>query len=126
MMKNRGLAFRWLTFLSPSRHKDAKFSFYFTSLRLGVSVLREILARWFVARLVALLLITVTACAPMPRPNPDLLPPVPAQTPEPATTFDFPLPRERFGPYIPYVGGPLPVDTRYGAQNPGVGADGAR
>jgi murein DD-endopeptidase MepM/ murein hydrolase activator NlpD len=70
------------------------------------------------------LIVALAACAPMPRPDSDLLPPVPAQTPEPADDFDFPLPRERFGPYLPYVGGPLPVDTRYAAQNPGVGADG--
>ncbi len=49
---------------------------------------------------------------------------VPPQTPEPATAFDFPLDPARFGPYLPYQSGPLPVDTRFGAQNPGVGQAG--
>ncbi len=53
-----------------------------------------------------------------------LLPPVSAQTPLPADAFDFPLDPERFGPYVPRVSGPLPVDTRFAAQNPGVGSDG--
>ena len=77
------------------------------------------------ARAIALLLAILTvlaACRPAYDPN--LLPPVPAQTPEQATSFDFPLPENKFGPYIPYIGGPLAVDTRYGAQNPGVGSDG--
>ena len=70
-----------------------------------------------------IVLIALAACAP----SPDLaqLPPVPVQTPETAVAFDFPLlTRERFGPYIPNVSGPLPVDTRYGAQNPGLGVAG--
>jgi hypothetical protein len=46
------------------------------------------------------------------------------QTPQVADRFDFPLDPERFGPYIPYVSGSLAVDTRFGAQNPGVGKDG--
>ena len=46
------------------------------------------------------------------------------QEPEIATEFDFPLPPGEFGPYIPYETGPLPVDTRYGAQNPGLGSEG--
>jgi len=76
-------------------------------------------------RLTAVLLVLpalLSACAPF-YPS-DLLPPVPAQTPAPADAFDFPLPREGFGPYIPHVSGPLSVDTRYGAQNPGVGSGG--
>jgi murein DD-endopeptidase MepM/ murein hydrolase activator NlpD len=67
-------------------------------------------------------LASLIACNPIP--NIQYRYSVPIQTPEPADTFDFPLPRERFGPYIPYVSGPLPVDTRYGAQNPGVGTAG--
>jgi murein DD-endopeptidase MepM/ murein hydrolase activator NlpD len=70
------------------------------------------------------LIVALAACTPIPLPDLDLLPPVPAQTPEPADAFDFPLPPGKFGPYLPYVGGPLPVDTRYAAQNAGVGADG--
>jgi len=69
------------------------------------------------------LIVVLAGCAPSARPG--SLPSVPAQTPDPADTFDFPLlPRERFGPYIPNVSGPLPVDTRYGAQNPGLGMTG--
>jgi murein DD-endopeptidase MepM/ murein hydrolase activator NlpD len=49
--------------------------------------------------------------------------PVP-QTPAVADAFGFPLPPAQFGPYLPYESGPLPVDTRFGAQNPGVGAAG--
>ncbi len=41
-----------------------------------------------------------------------------------AETFDFPLDPAHFGPYQPYVSGPLPVDTRFGVQNPGVGSAG--
>jgi len=69
------------------------------------------------------LLVLLVGC--MPGPAPYLLPRIPMQTPEPAGAFDFPLlPREIFGPYIPNVSGPLPIDTRYGAQNPGLGAAG--
>jgi len=89
---------------------------------VGVSALKKFSARRSAAGLVSLLLTAVSACAPMPKP--DLLPPVAAQTPEPADAFDFPLPRAKFGPYIPYISGPLSVDTRYGAQNPGVGTAG--
>ena len=46
------------------------------------------------------------------------------ETPVTATAFDFPLDPADFGPYIPHVSGPLAVDTRFGAQNPGVGGDG--
>jgi hypothetical protein len=46
------------------------------------------------------------------------------QTPPVAERFDFPLDPEHFGPYIPHVSGSLAVDTRFGAQNPGVGKDG--
>ncbi len=48
----------------------------------------------------------------------------PPQNPELANTFDYPLDPAHFGPYIPYVSGDLAVDTRFGAQNPGVGHDG--
>ena len=46
------------------------------------------------------------------------------QEPAVADIFDFPLDPAHFGPYIPYVSGPVAVDTRFGAQNPGVGHDG--
>ncbi len=46
------------------------------------------------------------------------------QEPEIATEFDFPLPPGEFGPYVPYETGSLPVDTRFGAQNPGLGSEG--
>src|SRR5512136_1252989 len=73
--------------------------------------------------LLLVLVIALDGCSSSVQPG--LLPAMPAQTPEPADTFDFPLlPREGFGPYIPNVSGPLPVDTRYGAQNPGLGTDG--
>ncbi len=42
-------------------------------------------------------------------------------TPIPAERFDFPLDPTRFGPYVYNVTGPLNVDTRFGAQNPGLG-----
>ncbi len=76
------------------------------------------------ANCVVFLAALLAACGPLPFPNDDLPPPVPPQTPEPAARFDFPLPREAFGPYIPHVSGPLPVDTRFGAQNSGLGNDG--
>lgn len=39
-----------------------------------------------------------------------------------AITFDFPLqPPEAYGPYVQGLTGPLPVDTRYGVQNPAQG-----
>ncbi|MBN1486066.1 MAG: M23 family metallopeptidase [Anaerolineae bacterium] len=58
------------------------------------------------------------SAGPVPEPLPE------AQNPEIAEDFDFPLDPGRFGPYIPYVSGALPVDTRFDAQNPGVGSDG--
>lgn len=42
-------------------------------------------------------------------------------TPIPVERFDFPLDPTRFGPYVYNVTGPLNVDTRFGAQNPGLG-----
>lgn len=47
--------------------------------------------------------------------------PHPPATPSPADHFDFPLDRNRFGPYVYNITGPLNVDTRYGVQNPGLG-----
>jgi len=44
-----------------------------------------------------------------------------AESPAVAATFDFPLDPERFGPFVPYETGPWDVDTRFGAQNPGLG-----
>jgi len=55
-----------------------------------------------------------------PLPTPLTVPEVPA----PVDTFAYPLDPERFGPYIPHVSGPLPVDTRFDVQNPGLGDDG--
>jgi len=75
------------------------------------------------AALLLVLVITLDGCTPSAQPG--LLPAVPVETPQPADVFDFPLlPRQGFGPYIPNVSGPLPVDTRYGAQNPGLGTAG--
>ena len=54
---------------------------------------------------------------PGPLPPPLVVP----ETPATADTFDYPLDPARFGPYIPYVSGPLPVDTRFDVQNPGLG-----
>lgn len=43
-------------------------------------------------------------------------------TPSVAMAFDFPLhPAGAYGPYVQGLTGPLPVDTRYGAQNPAQG-----
>lgn len=56
--------------------------------------------------------------APLPTPLADV------EEPEPAVAFDFPLAQDHFGPYIPYETGPLAVDTRFGAQNPGLGKTG--
>ena len=79
-------------------------------------------SRRVIAKL-CLVLIALASCTPGS--GPDLSPFIPAETPEVADAFDAPLlPREGFGPYIPHVSGPLPVDTRYGAQNPGLGATG--
>jgi len=44
-----------------------------------------------------------------------------AEIPLRTDQWDFPLDPAHFGPYIPYQSGPLAVDTRFGAQNPGVG-----
>lgn len=82
-------------------------------------------ADWVFVALIIVLTVygLLAACGPIPAP--DLAPPLPAQTPQPADAFDFPLlPKTKFGPYIPYVSGPLNVDTRYGAQNPAIGATG--
>lgn len=57
---------------------------------------------------------------PGPLPTPLATPEVPA----PAEAFDYPLDPDRFGPYLPHVSGPLPVDTRFDVQNPGLGSDG--
>jgi murein DD-endopeptidase MepM/ murein hydrolase activator NlpD len=65
----------------------------------------------------------LAACRPS-LPVGDLPTPVPLQTPEPAAEFDFPLDPAHFGVYIPFKSGPLPVDTRFGVQNPGVGQAG--
>lgn len=65
----------------------------------------------------------LSACRLGP-PAGDLPTPVPAQTPEPADAFDFPLDPARFGVYIPHESGPLLVDTRFGVQNPGLSASG--
>ena len=80
-------------------------------------------SRTVIAGLCLVLIAMLPGCTPGP--GPDLSPFIPAETPEVADAFDAPLlPRARFGPYIPHVSGPLPVDTRYGAQNPGLGATG--
>jgi murein DD-endopeptidase MepM/ murein hydrolase activator NlpD len=47
-------------------------------------------------------------------------PPVP--TPLSADGFDFPVDPARYGPYVQGVTGPLNVDTRFGVQNPALGA----
>jgi murein DD-endopeptidase MepM/ murein hydrolase activator NlpD len=54
------------------------------------------------------------------------LPTAPPYTPWPtppvAEGFDYPLlPVESYAPYVQGVSGPLPVDTRYDAQNPAMG-----
>ncbi len=59
-----------------------------------------------------------TAVGPAPEPLPE------PERPAVADAFDFPLDPQRFGPYVPHVSGALPVDTRFGAQNPGVGKAG--
>jgi murein DD-endopeptidase MepM/ murein hydrolase activator NlpD len=46
------------------------------------------------------------------------------EEPELAEAFDYPLDPERFGPYVPFETGPWNVDTRFGAQNPGLGDEG--
>ena len=80
-------------------------------------------SRTVIAGLCLVLIALLASCAPGS--GPDLPSFIPAETPEVADAFDSPLlPRERFGPYIPHVSGPLPIDTRYGAQNPGLGATG--
>ena len=60
---------------------------------------------------------------PPPLPSFPTAPPyTPWPTPPVATAFDFPLqPAGAYGPYVQGVTGPLPVDTRYGAQNPAQG-----
>jgi hypothetical protein len=59
---------------------------------------------------------------PLPR-FPTAPPYTPWPTPPVAETFGFPLlPAEAYGPYVQGATGPLPVDTRYGAQNPAQGA----
>ena len=59
------------------------------------------------------------------RPVGPLPTPLPAsETPAPADVFDYPLDPDCFGPYLPHVSGPLPVDTRFDVQNPGLGDDG--
>lgn len=53
--------------------------------------------------------------------------PTPLPTPETpliADAFDFPLDPAHFGVYIQGESGALPVDTRFGAQNPGLGSAG--
>jgi murein DD-endopeptidase MepM/ murein hydrolase activator NlpD len=53
---------------------------------------------------------------------PTAAPYTPWPTPPVAETFGFPLlPAESYGPYVQGVTGPLPVDTRYGVQNPAQG-----
>ncbi len=47
-----------------------------------------------------------------------------AQRPALADAFDFPLDPERFGVYNPARSGRLPIDTRFGVQNPGLGSTG--
>ncbi|MBN1179967.1 MAG: M23 family metallopeptidase [Anaerolineae bacterium] len=60
-----------------------------------------------------------------PPPLPDLptaAPYTPWPTPTVAEAFDYPLlPADAYAPYVPGVSGPLPVDTRYGFQNPAMG-----
>jgi murein DD-endopeptidase MepM/ murein hydrolase activator NlpD len=73
--------------------------------------------------LFVLALCALAACR-LGLPPGDLPTPVPWQTPEPADAFDFPLDPARFGVYIPHRSGPLLVDTRFGAQNPGLGKSG--
>jgi len=64
--------------------------------------------------------------SPVPRPLPSFptaQPYTPWPTPPIADRFDFPLlPAEAYGPYVAGVTGPLAVDTRYGVQNPAMGA----
>lgn len=55
---------------------------------------------------------------------PTIQPTLPAATPIPADTFDFPLDPARFGPYVYNITGPLSIDTRFGVQNPGLGHGG--
>ena len=58
---------------------------------------------------------------PLP-PFPTAAPYTPWPTPPVAEAFDFPLlPAETYGPYVQGLTGPLPVDTRYGVQNPAQG-----
>jgi len=60
------------------------------------------------------------------RMSPGALPtplPVP-ETPAPADSFDFPLAPAHFGAYVRGESGALPVDTRFGVQNPGLGSAG--
>ncbi len=74
---------------------------------------------WF-----AIALWLLAACRPNFSPAGILPSAVAPQTPEPAADFDFPLDPSHYGPYLPFQSGPQPVDTRFGAQNPGVGQDG--
>ena len=98
-----------------------------------VTAMRFQRKRWVIAGLITAVLIGMIAAAVAllwfrrqrgrpagPLPTPLLVPEVPA----PAGVFTYPLDPERFGPYIPHVSGPLPVDTRFDVQNPGLGGDG--
>jgi murein DD-endopeptidase MepM/ murein hydrolase activator NlpD len=60
---------------------------------------------------------------PPPLPFIPTAPPyAPWPTPPVADEFDYPLlPAKSYAPYVQGVTGPLPVDTRYGAQNPAQG-----
>jgi murein DD-endopeptidase MepM/ murein hydrolase activator NlpD len=69
-------------------------------------------------RLIISTLLLIQAACTIERP---LLSVAPIPTPPPADGFDFPLDPGRYGPYVRGVTGPLNVDTRFGAQNPGLG-----
>jgi len=62
--------------------------------------------------------------SPQPLPAFPTVPPyTPWPTPPVALAFDLPLlPAEGYGPYVRGESGPLAVNTRYGAQNPALGA----
>ncbi len=81
---------------------------------LIVALVGALLLLWFIWR--------ARRGAPSGGPLPTPLPR--AETLLVADTFDYPLDPARFGPYVQGETGPLPVDTRFDVQNPGLGRDG--
>lgn len=83
--------------------------------------------RWWLAGGAVAVLVGIGAAAALwywrfyRAPSGALLPPVAPQPPLVADAFEYPLDPTNFGPYVPYMSGPLAVDTRFAAQNPGVG-----